>query len=416
MHGQSPAKLIETSGVVEDAARLDALDRYDILDTPREESFDRIARLIRTIFGVKIATVALIDAHRQWNKAIEGLDATEIGLDDTFCKHAIRQDEPLVIPDTELDARFARHPLVVGEPFIRSYAGVTLRSPEGHKIGTVCAIHDQPRAFAARDVAILHDLAGVAMEQIELRAVASTDPLTGLPSRRAFREQSQRAEGLARRHRHPLAAIMLDLDHFKRINDNFGHAAGDRVLVAVAGVCEQELRKTDIVGRLGGEEFAVLLPHTTATGALDVAQKLRSEIARLKFDFGNVAAGVTASFGISELEPGSNLEGLLAQADAALYEAKDAGRNRCVVRGPTGSVPRAQRRRVLKAGRIILNNRHSTVDCTVRWLSDDGAGVDVLNAAGIPERFILAIPNDRFETNCRILTQTDRHIEVEFAT
>jgi two-component system cell cycle response regulator len=130
----------------------------------------------------------------------------------------------------------------------------------------------------------------------------------------------------ARRYGHPLAAILFDLDHFKEVNDHFGHAAGDRLLRAMAQEVRRALRPTDLLGRWGGEEFVVLLPETALQSAVDVAERLRYLVAGLPWETGSL----TASFGVAECTATDNLGALLRRADRALYEAKRLGRNRVV--------------------------------------------------------------------------------------
>ena len=398
-----------------EAERLEALDRFDVMDTPREEAFDRITRLIKNIFHLPIAIVSMIDGHRQWYKAYEGLENREVARDETFCKYTLQDMTPLIVPDARDDARFAQNPMVTAGPQIRFYAGVPLRTTDGQNIGTVCAIGFEPRAFSPRESAILTDLAALAMDALELRQQASIDSLTGALSRRAFKEQAARAIQLAQRHKHGLACIAFDLDHFKSINDRHGHATGDKVLVAVAEACRAELRGSDLFGRLGGEEFALILPHTDRAHMGGVAEKLREAIRQVAISNGGTKVPVTSSFGMAALDARTpDIDALLADADAALYEAKAAGRNRCVAWRGANNAPAGPRRRVLKAGRILFNNRMSSIDCTVRTLADDGAGLDVSSSIGVPETFSLAIRSDAFETRCRIVSQTERHIEVEF--
>ena len=400
---------------LDEAERLDALNRFDVIDTPREEAFDRITRLIRNIFDLPVAIVSMIDGHRQWYKAYEGLENREVSRDETFCKYTLQDMTPLVVPDARDDARFARNPMVTAGPQVRFYAGAPLRTNDGHNIGTVCAIGFEPRAFSQSESAILSDLAALAMDELELRQLASIDHLTGVLSRRAFKEQAAGALALARRHRHGLACIAFDLDHFKSINDNHGHATGDRALAAVAEACRGQLRSTDIFGRLGGEEFAIILPHTDREQMGGVAEKIRQAIERIAVRNGGTAVPVTSSFGMAALDARTgDIDALLANADAALYEAKAGGRNRCVAWRPPNDAPAGPRRRVLKAGRILFNNRMSSIDCTVRTLGEGGAGLDVTSSIGVPEAFSLQIRSDDFETSCRIVSQTERHIEVEF--
>ena len=164
---------------------------------------------------------------------------------------------------------------------------------------------------------------------------ALRDGLTRAYNRGFLAEWLPRQLRLARRHKKPLSALMVDLDHFKRINDGRGHAAGDQVLVALARCIEQQLRATDVVVRYGGEEFTVLLPDTAVAGAFVSAERLRAAIAAMTEREG-LPRGlrVTASIGVAALAPGDDGAQLLPRADAALYEAKRTGRNRVVAAPP----------------------------------------------------------------------------------
>jgi diguanylate cyclase (GGDEF)-like protein len=161
------------------------------------------------------------------------------------------------------------------------------------------------------------------------KTAAMIDPLTGLANRRAF---EQEAEQITRRQialNRPVAVFLIDLDHFKAINDNFGHATGDCVLQLFAEVCAANLRSTDLVGRLGGEEFAVLLSDANHDNAFMVAERIRSAFATAAMMADDHMIGATISIGISIIQdPDQNLAILLAQADQALYQAKARGRNR----------------------------------------------------------------------------------------
>ena len=399
----------------QEARRLEAVDALGILDTPREESYDRIVRLIRAVFNVDMALVSVIDAHRQWHKASEGVDAAEAPLQETFCRHTLKLDGPLIVPDATKDPRFANNPHVTAEAGIRFYAGVPLTTRKGFSIGTLCAIDSQPRAFKASDVQMLTDLAALVVDQLELREQAMTDEMTGALSRRAFREEGSRMAALAGRHRHNLTAICFDLDHFKSINDTYGHAAGDQVLRTVAKTVRLRMRKSDLFARLGGEEFAALLPETDRKGAMEAAEKLRRDISALRFEFGGKTVGVTASFGIAALDLSTNdLETLMVRADAALYKAKNDGRNRCVAWGTENVSVKAARRRVLKAGKVSFNNGGSSIDCTVRTLGEEGAGMDLISTADVPNEFRLIIRSDGLDASCRVTARTRTHLDVEF--
>jgi diguanylate cyclase (GGDEF)-like protein/PAS domain S-box-containing protein len=177
------------------------------------------------------------------------------------------------------------------------------------------------------------DLAGMAaaLERTnrELERLAMVDPLTGIANRRHFFATAEREVALARRHQRPLGVLMLDIDHFKDINDRYGHAVGDEVLKQVARTALSVLRATDHIGRIGGEEFAVLLPDSGLEGAVATAERLREAIAAAALPGGADDVRCTVSVGVAGWAPGdASIEASLNRADAALYRAKREGRNR----------------------------------------------------------------------------------------
>jgi diguanylate cyclase (GGDEF)-like protein len=183
-------------------------------------------------------------------------------------------------------------------------------------------------------ISIAFILLAMAKERTELRhkTAAMIDPLTGLPNRRSF---LQDGEALSKRHiahPKPAAVLVMDLDHFKSINDRFGHALGDAVLATFADVVRQNIRNSDLVGRLGGEEFAAVLYECSCEKALVVAERIRGAFAEVALEVENRPVAATVSIGLAHTElPVLNLPELMAQADQALYLAKDAGRNRIEV-------------------------------------------------------------------------------------
>ena len=395
--------------------RLAALHRYDVLDTPPEEVFDRIARLIKLIFDVPIATVTFIDGHRLWFKSALGVSEPELCRSDAICNVAIQQAEPLVLADAQLDTRLAANPCVHGDLGIRFYAGYPLRTFDGHAIGIICAMDTKPRYFEPARLDALSDLAQIVMDELELRAHARTDSLTGLLSRRALHSEANREVALALRHGNGLSCLALDLDKFKAINDAHGHAAGDRLLRATADACRKALRGSDLLGRIGGEEFALDLPHTGQAAALKVAEKIRREIEALQIEYGGKRLGATASIGLAVLDRSSaDFDELLRRADEALYKAKADGRNRCTEWHGQQAVTPSAVRRVLKQGRIVFNSGRSTIDCTVRALSELGATIQVISTSAIPERFKLQIDSDHFSRGCHIVSKRDRQLELAF--
>ncbi|MSR36133.1 MAG: GGDEF domain-containing protein [Gemmatimonadetes bacterium] len=172
--------------------------------------------------------------------------------------------------------------------------------------------------FLARSFELSHDL-----------ALARVDGLTGLNNRRAFLELASLSLQQENRYGRPVSVIVIDLDRFKAINDERGHAAGDDVLRSLAATVKEVIRISDVSGRLGGEEFAILLPETPARDAVLMAERLRAAISDVAVRAGSSAIRFTASFGVAELnEHDGSLDALLARGDAALYQAKLDGRNR----------------------------------------------------------------------------------------
>ena len=315
--------------LIDDDARIAALRRLDVLDTAIEEPFEKIVTLVRTVLAVPIATVTLVDRDRQWFKAKRGVEQSETPRAVSFCTHTIQQREPLVIENALEDPRFAESPLVLGPPYVRSYAGVPLRTPEGYNVGALCAMDTRPRRFSPADIAILGNFANIVCDELELRLIAQVDHLTGALTRRGFVDHAEKEIERARRYGRAGSLVMLDVDHFKRVNDTYGHAVGDQVLQQIATIAGLTLRPSDLFGRLGGEEFALLLPETTGTAAVIAADRLRQEIVEHPMKIpGGGTIHVSASFGVAELSASiSSLTGWLELADRMLYVAKSSGRN-----------------------------------------------------------------------------------------
>lgn len=166
----------------------------------------------------------------------------------------------------------------------------------------------------------------------ELNRLATRDPLTGLENRRSFLASAERLQALAARTGRPASVLMIDVDHFKTVNDERGHAAGDQALTAVARECLDCLRSSDVLGRTGGEEFAAVLPDTDVDAADEVAQRIRARVETLRPLSDDDAFSLTISIGVAPLLPGraDAVARALANADAALYAAKEEGRNRVV--------------------------------------------------------------------------------------
>jgi diguanylate cyclase (GGDEF)-like protein len=183
----------------------------------------------------------------------------------------------------------------------------------------------------------------------EQKRLATIDPLTSLENRRSFMEQAGVEIARSRRYDLPLSLVLLDVDHFKAINDSRGHAAGDHVLASLGTLLASELRTCDVAARWGGEEFVLLLPNTDCSGGCVLAERLRAAIEALDIRHEAQAIRVSASLGVAELLAGESPESLVDRADRAMYAAKVGGRNRieaahaaCAAGVPHSNAPRIE--------------------------------------------------------------------------
>jgi len=316
----------------DDQARVREIERYAILDTDEDESFTRITRLASEILGVPIALISLVDQDRQWFKARTGLTPRETPREYAFCGYTILAPDDFQVPDALADERFAQNPLVTSDPHIRFYAGIPLSSAAGQRLGSLCVIGREPRTLNSRELGILRDLAGIAQRELDLHRAASTDDLTGLFNRAGFIALARRA--LLRGERKtpdggPLpttGVMMVDLDHFKQINDTFGHAVGDQVLIAFARALQGSVSDTDVCGRVGGDEFAVVFPKFDE----DTARRVFTETSRALAESAEVlfsnAMALTISAGLTvRKDSAEDVSQLLGRADRALYSSKRGG-------------------------------------------------------------------------------------------
>lgn len=325
--------------------RQQALDNHELLDTPADPYLDTLVRVVREIFSVKTVLISLVDHDRQWFKARIGLDANETPRTVSFCAHAILGTQAFIVEDAHNDLRFHDNPLVTNNPHIRFYAGQPLFSEEGQALGTLCLIDPTPQTLTDRQQRLFADMAvlvegylklrNVSQQTAQLRAALSReqrkvllDPLTQLWNRAGLNHflplQQQQADDLGLQ----LGVLFCDLDYFKKINDSYGHAAGDQALWQAARRINAAVRPQDIVTRSGGEEFVVLLQVHDQHELLQIAERVSHAIRQQPLEIDNQPLNLTISIGAALRRPQEQPTETLKRADQALYHAKGGGRNR----------------------------------------------------------------------------------------
>lgn len=355
-----------------------ALARYEILDTAPEAEFTSIAQLAGAICKAPLMAISFLEHDRQWFKARLGLDVSETPIGQSFCKLASESNDVFVVEDALSDKRFSENPLVRGPPNIRFYAGMRIRAGDGTPIGALCVLDNEARPGGitpvehaslqtlARQVETLLELRRALLEQKkqlnvteglakQLRYVANHDGLTGLLRREAF-HTCLAATLLRRNGSAGVAVALIDIDHFKQLNDAHGHDAGDRLLQNFTARLGKVLRPSDIVARLGGDEFAVIIDDVECSSSL--ATMLGSISRRLNQPFFHDGRTIQcqASIGLSFYpDHASTPSSLLKCSDLALAEAKKE-RGRAVIFDPTFAVKYDLEAEMLEIARVGLRD------------------------------------------------------------
>lgn len=321
--------------IADENGRIAALHRYQIEDSGKDPISDEVTRVAQLALDVPMAALVLIDREMGRFKSARGLAGRPLARGGLFCNEVVKTGASLNVFDAGADPRFKDHVLVTGAPFVRACLGAPLLTPDGYAIGALCVGDTRPHRFEERHIGTIEGLARLVVDQFELNQIAKQDFLTGALTRRGFQQELHREFMRSSRYERPAALVFLDIDHFRKINDAFGHLAGDEALKAVAQACLGVMRQSDVFGRTGGEEFAFILPETRAHEAMQCAERIREVIEKLRFKIGDKVLDVTASFGVAALSARTrNAPEWSSYADKALYEAKRVGRNCCVLAVP----------------------------------------------------------------------------------
>jgi len=299
--------------------------------------FDRAVTLVSETLAVKFSLI--FEAQPQTEELLfragTGWEAANNPLltnaDFTLSSCLIQQSEqPLIWVNPSNEPYMPCHSLL---KLLGAVSGVTLPiGSHSNLFGVMGVFSEHPRDFSKDDLNFLQAMSNVLSSAVqrkrseeEINLLATTDTLTGIANRRAFSTELEKELERAKRYSTPLSLVMYDIDYFKRVNDTFGHDAGDAVLQTLTEIVKTNIRAVDVVARWGGEEFLILMPQSDTTAARNAAEKLRQKIAEHPFE---QVGTLTVSFGVTAFAPQDDSNALLKRVDDALYQAKEHGRNR----------------------------------------------------------------------------------------
>lgn len=312
-------------------SRLQEFERVNPLAHASDASFNAITKLVQTTLDMPYVAISLIDHDTQHLKAKQGFDIASTPRSQAMCEHVLQSRSPLTIEDLTEEPEFAGLSAVSASLHLRAYIAAPLITDSGHVLGSLCAFDTQPRRFTAEQIDTLNQFATVVSELFELRKEVDYDFLTKVFNRRGFETVLRREMARLNRDGAPCTLAMLDLDHFKHVNDTYGHPVGDTVLKALTKMVKVNMRESDYLARLGGEEFALLLPNTPIIGALKVADRIRAAVAAFRLEE-HPDLALTVSIGLVDIARYRNdFDAMMRDVDNAVYISKCKGRNQTTV-------------------------------------------------------------------------------------
>lgn len=320
-------------------SRLAAVNKVKLMGTPAEERFDQITRLAREQFGVPMVALDIVGEELAWLKSVQGFDGIEGLRRDSYCHYTVLTEGACLVKDARIDPRVMDSALAHNWV---AYAGVPLHF-DGERVGVLCIGDYKPRTFDSDQMEALSHLALQAEHELEVSALSESqlslassnveldkknniDILTHLWNRQAIldiaRTELRQASG-----EQPMAFVIIDIDNFKQLNESYGQSAGDQVLRSVSERLRKAVRPMDAIGRLGNDEYIVILANIHMNEALQLCNKICAEIANEPIHFENNTIQPTSSIGYTMSNGFDDIESLLNRSEQALYQAKLHGGN-----------------------------------------------------------------------------------------
>lgn len=319
------------SATLVDEIRDDAIEDLGLLHVRADATFSRVVQIAATALKAPNVAFSVLYRGEQIYLAFRGAPLSKLPSELALCSITTRRSEVLLLEDAR-QSELKDHPGIQSDDGVRFYMGIPVRAPGGETIGSFCLFDTQPRALSIAEQRMLGECAGLIEDALQLRVLASRDGLTGLLNRREFDIRLKAEFRRSQRDQTSLSVSMVDIDHFKKLNDRLGHDAGDEALKKVAALIEAHVRgDRDVVCRFGGEEFAVVFSGLPLQPACQRMDQLRELILAAALENPDAPLGlISISAGVTNMRAGDSVRDLLLRVDEALYRAKSDGRNQVI--------------------------------------------------------------------------------------